>query len=664
MIASGGRTWFTADEIAAFGLPGLPSTKRKVNQRAEKECWSAALEDGLPLARVRKGARGRAIEYHVSLLPAAAQAVLVQRGVVFVSQQTNNADLPVAANDTATSQLWTWYDSQSAKVKAEAERRALILVDVDAYRATGMTETMAVSQAARSAGVSSSTLWNWLALVKGVAPAERLPHLAPRRKGGGVSAEVDAELWQMLLSDYLRLAGPSFMTCYRRVAETAEKMGLALPHAKTLQRKLEAEVPPQVITLSRKGKEALRRMLPAQIRSVSELHAMELVNIDGHKADVFVKWPDGRVGRPMIIAIQDIYSRKYLAWRVAESEDMVTARLVFADLFKKWGIPKGLLSDNGRAFASKWLTGGARTRFRFKIRDEDPLGVLTALGITVHWAKPYRGQSKPIERGFRDFCDAIAKHPAFDGAYTGNTPLAKPEDYGSRAIDIETFCSVFDAGVAEHNRRLGRRTEMGGGQRSFDQVFEESYAKSVISKAVGKASEEQLRLALFAADQVSTDRKNGAVRLAGNSYWTPELSQVAGQKVTIRFDPEDLTKPVHVYDRAGRYLVSAPIWAATGFLDMAAAKERQRLEKRHARAAKEAREALNLLTAAQLVDRLPVYEEDEVQPSVRPAATRIVRNRGQTAAALKTVSEAAQEPLHDQFMGQLSTAIGRMRLVE
>ncbi|WIA55483.1 transposase domain-containing protein [Sphingobium sp. WTD-1] len=128
---------------------------------------------------------------------------------------------------------------------------------------------------------------------------------------------------------------------------------------------------------------------------------------------------------------------------LAESEDMVTARLVFADLFQKWGIPKGLLSDNGRAFASKWLTGGARTRFRFKIRDEDPLGVLTALGITVHWAKPYRGQSKPIERGFRDFCDAIAKHPAFDGAYTGNTPLAKPEDYGSRAIDIETFWRDF-----------------------------------------------------------------------------------------------------------------------------------------------------------------------------------------------------------------------------
>src|SRR3546814_11919637 len=86
---------------------------------------------------------------------------------------------------------------------------------------------------------------------------------------------------------------------------------------------------------------------------------------------------------------------------------MVTARLVFADLFQNWGIPKGLLADNGRAFASKWLTGGAKTRFRFKVRDEDPTGLLVALGVTIHWAKPYRGQSKPIERGFSDLCVAV-----------------------------------------------------------------------------------------------------------------------------------------------------------------------------------------------------------------------------------------------------------------
>tara|TARA_R110000868_G_scaffold230335_2_gene483467 strand:+ start:5530 stop:7518 length:1989 start_codon:yes stop_codon:yes gene_type:complete len=661
IVSGGGKSWFTAQEIADLALPGMTKAKRKVNERADSEGWKVAMDgSGMPLARPRKGSRGGGIEFHVSLLPASAVAELVKRGIVYVSQKTNTPDLPVPANDTASGQMWAWFDGQSAKVKAEAERRALIIVDVDAYKASGLTASDSVAHAARQAGISSSTLWNWLALIEGVPSTDRLPHLAPRLKGGGKCADVDPDVWQALLSDYLRFSQPSWMTCYRRAEQLAASLGLTLPHQKTLYRKLVAEVPQAVITANREGKEALRRMLPAQIRSVADLHAMELVNIDGHKADVFVRWPDGRIGRPTIVAIQDVYSRKFLSWRVAESEDMVTARLVFADLFAKYGIPAGLLSDNGRAFASKWLTGGAKTRFRFKIREEYPTGVLTALGIKVHWAKPYRGQSKPIERGFRDFCDAIAKHPAFEGAYTGNTPLAKPENYGHSAVDLETFCRVWDEGIAAHNAQLGRRTEMGGGQRSFDQVFAESYARS----AIGKATEEQLRLALFAADQVSTDRTTGAVKVAGNSYWCAELAQLAGQKVTIRFDPDDLTRPVHVYDRAGRFLVTAPLWQATGFLDMAAAKDRQRLEKRHQKAAREATDALNLLSAAQLVDRLPKYDDDSAEPSVRPAATRIVRHRGQTAAALKAVSEAVQEPLSDQFMGQFSSAVSALRLVE
>src|SRR3546814_14857907 len=91
---------------------------------------------------------------------------------------------------------------------------------------------------------------------------------------------------------------------------------------------------------------------------------------------------------------------------------------------------KGLLADNGRAFASKWLTGGAKTRFRFQVRDEAPTGLLVALGVTIHWAKPYRGQSKPIERGFRALCDSVAKHPAFEGPLTRNRPHPKPANTG------------------------------------------------------------------------------------------------------------------------------------------------------------------------------------------------------------------------------------------
>ncbi|ALJ14236.1 transposase domain-containing protein [Sphingopyxis macrogoltabida] len=632
-MTTGGKVWFTASELADTGLAGLPKRKREINRLADIQNWKVAADDrGARLARRRAG-RGGGFEYHVSLLPAAARADLVRRGLVASEGAAE------AGNCNDVSNLWHWLAEQPEAIRAEAQRRASILACIEMFESSGMPRSSAVTAVAASEGVSAGTLWNWLRLVNGVTGADRLPHLAPRRQGGGVEAEVDAESWQELLSDYLRLSGPSWSTCYDRVAKKAKKRGITLPHSRTLLRKLQREVPEQVVTLRRKGEEALRGMLPAQIRSVADMQAMELVNIDGHRCDVFVRWPDGRIIRPTMIAIQDVYSRKFLSWRFAESEDMVTARMVFADLFAKWGIPKGLLTDNGRAFASKWLTGGAKTRFRFKIRDEDPTGLLVALGIQIHWAKPYRGQSKPIERGFRDLCDAIAKHPAFEGAYTGNRPDAKPENYGSKAVDFETFQQVWNAGMEAHNARLGRRSEMAGGRKSFDQVFEESYGRS----AIGKATEEQLRMALLAADQVRTDRKTGAIALAGNRYWAPELSEIAGQPVTVRFDPEQLHAPIHVYDRAGRFLVTAPLWEATGFLDMAAAKQRQRLERNWRKSAKAAAEALDLLSADELVARMPDYDAEEAAP--QPGAARMVRHRGQTVAQMKPVSQAAEKVL-------------------
>jgi hypothetical protein len=63
----------------------------------------------------------------------------------------------------------------------------------------------------------------------------------------------------------------------------------------------------------------------------------------------------------------------------------------------------------------------------------------------IHWVTPYHGQAKPIERAWLDFCGRIAKHPAFAGAYTGNSPVAKPENYGSRAVKWADFERVVNS---------------------------------------------------------------------------------------------------------------------------------------------------------------------------------------------------------------------------
>ena len=625
--------WFTAAELAEMHLSGLSGAKRKINALADEQNWAVACgPNGEPLARRRNG-RGGGYEYHASLLPAAARADLARRGhqVEQVGQDGEGCD-----GDSA---LWNWYGQQSDAVKAEARRRIAILDRVATFIEAGMSASTAVLAVSESDGIASSTIWNWRKLVHGVAAGDRLAAVAPRRHGGGREQEIDAELWRELLSDYLRLSQPRWSECCRRIEAIAKARGLTMPHWRTLWRKFEREVPAGVVILRRKGEDALRRSMPAQTRTVADLHAMELVNIDGHTCDVFVNWgndPKGNpiIARPTLVAIQDVYSRKFLSWRIARSENAVTARLVFADLFRTWGIPKEVWADNGRAFASKGLSGGAPRRFRFKTRDEDPEGLLIALGIKVHFTKPYHGQSKPIERGFRDLASAVAKLPAFQGAYTGNNPMAKPEDYRERAIDLESFKAIWGAGMAAHNAQANRRSEMARGVLSFDEVFAASYAVAPI----GKATDEQLRMALLASDNLRTDRKTSAITLAGNLYWSEELMEIPGTPVTVRFDPDDLTLPLHVHDRHGRFLCMAPIREATGYRDSAGAQERERLERRVRKAARDHLRQLDLLSVHELVARMPVYDEPE--PTPRPTVVRAVRTRGNAAIAIDATPDA------------------------
>lgn len=637
MTATGGKTWWTAAELAEQRLPGLSTAKRKINELAQANRWALRTDaSGLPLARPRIGRGGRALEYHLSVLPPSASAELVRRGL---TARVNpipapTGDTPTPANDAAVSsdraRLWDWYDQQTDTVKADAETRLKAIGGIEALEATGLTRTAAVNAMSVQVDAKPSTLWAWLKLVDGVAVEDRLPVLAPRRKGGGREAEIDAEAWRVFLSDYLRPERPTLASCYDRVQrEYCAPRGLKLPHPKTLARKLEREVDARVVIARRDGADALRATLPHQSRSVADLHALECVNIDGHRWDVFVKWPDGHIARPMMVAIQDVYSRKILAWRIGETESAVLTRLAFADLFKAYGIPKTCLLDNGRAFASKWITGGTANRFRFKIREEEPTGILTALGVQVRWALPFRGSSKPIERAFRDLCDTVAKHPAFAGAYTGNRPDAKPENYGSKAIPLETFRAIASAGIDAHNRRPGRRTEACHGRLSFEEAFEASYVQAPI----GKATPEQLRLALLAADQVSTDRKSGEIKLFGNRYWSPAMSALAGRKVVVRFDPDQLHQSLFVYGLDGRFLAEAELQAATGFLDAEAAKRRAKQEGELRKATRRAVDLQQLHNAEDLAALVASIERDVPEATPQPTVIRPVRVRGNAAAA-------------------------------
>ena len=659
MIHFGGAGyWFSAGDLAELKLPGLPGTKRKINELAEAQRWALRGDAaGKPMHRRRAG-KGGGYEYHVGVLPQAASFELIRRGLTPAPLKIETAPIAESCRDS----LWAWFDGQTQTVKTEAERRLTVVNAVEGLiTRTGATVTSAIGQAAETFGVSVATIHVWRGLVKGARPDDCLPRLAPRRTGGGATAEIDDGAWQFFLSAYLRPEKPTLTNAYDAlIRDYATPRGLKMPVLKSFQRRMEREVDARVIISRRQGDDALRGTIPSQQRSVADLHALKLVNIDGHRWDVFVRWPDGTIARPMMVAIQDVYSRKMLAWRIGPTESALLTRLAFADLFRNHGIPEGCLLDNGRAFASKWITGGAKTRFRFKIREDEPTGLLPALAINVHWALPYRGSSKPIERGFKILCEHGAKDLVFAGAYTGNNTLAKPENYGETAIPLDVFTARIDQIIKFHNAKAGRRTEMARG-RSYDDVWTESYQGA----AIRKATEHQLKLALLTADLVTADRKTGEIRFMGNSYYTDALFGLRGQKVTIRFDPDNLHGDIHVYGPGGEFVATAPVQSAIGFLDTAAAKTRMKQEADLRRRTRELEQNMDLLSAQRLVELMPDDVDDEPQQPT-PSVIRPVRASGRavaSAAAVKPARASMLDQMADLYAPTQITDRSHLRVV-
>lgn len=635
------KQFFSIAELAAANLPDLPRTEGSIDNLARARRWKSNPE----FARQVPGRTKRVWEYHISLLPPAAQTRLT----VLHSSPANDDGERIAARRKA---LWDHFEALSSQHKQTCEQRLQILADVTEMDAAGFRKGDAIAFVCHKNGIAKSAFYEWQRMTDGWDRADWLAALAPNFSVGSDRSDCHSKAWEFLKSDFLRPEGSAFSECYRRTVDAAAREKWSpIPSERSLRRRLDDEVPKAVQTLARKGKDKAKMLYPAQRRSRTHLHAMQKVNMDGHKLDVFVKVPwSAKPVRVFLLGIQDLYSGKIVGWRVSDSENKETVRLIIGDMVEHHGIPDAIYLDNGRAFASKWITGGAENRFRFKVRDEDPRGLLVTLGVQLHWTTPYSGQSKPIERAWRDLAEKISKHPRCAGAYVGNKPDAKPENYGTRAIPLEEFRQHVAEQIAAHNAQLGRTGGNCGG-RSFDQTFEASMADP--ATIVRVATNAQRALWLLASEVIRTQKGSGEIHFQGNRYWSRELNQHAGQKVTIRFDPDNLHAAIKVYDLANALICNADCIADTGFDDQEAARTHARKRRDYQKAIAAERDAHAALSAQQLADIITRGNKasPEPEPRARPQVTRLLTVRAPATAA--AISE-------DEFESSFSRGLARV----
>lgn len=473
------------------------------------------------------------------------------------------------------------FSRRPTAIQHEAARR---LPHVRAFHALGGTEASVATRyaiVAKQAGESCSTIRRWVRACRGLDPGDWLIALAPGYGLRTVERE-DAhspEALEFIKSEYFRLTKPALAPIWRRAQHMSTERGWTISSYATVKRLIDRE-PRWRHVLAREGAETFDRLYPTQQRDYADLRVHQIWCGDGRKADVFCIFRDGTIGRPIVVSFMDIRTRVILGYAIGnvESADLIRLAVKYA-AEKSRALPEEVLIDNGRGFASKLLTGGAPNRFRFKVKQEDPLGIFPLLGIKIIWATPYAGRSKPLESFWRTIAEAEKR---FSGAYCGNTPDARPEDFDpKKAVQIESYRRLIDETLALYHRKPHRGAAMRG--LSPSAVYEELIQRT----PVRSPTREQLRLCLLAAEQIKLDPRDHAIRLLGNRYWSAKLADLNPTSLyTARFNPENASDPISLYQEA-RFICEAPLLHRTGFRDAQAAKDHLRAKAQFKRALKD-----------------------------------------------------------------------------
>lgn len=531
------------------------------------------------------------------------------------------------------------FERAPAGAKARAKDRLAALQRFNELVRVGASTHEAERAVEVAFGISPTTLWRLRKAVKGHSPDVWLFLLLPKWSGRTATAAMDEDAWLHYKADYGRLQRPAHTACYRRLLPKAIEMDWRVPSLSAVIARWDA-LPEWERVLLREGIEALSRRYPPQYRDYTTLNVHDLWVADGRKHDLFVRFPDGQVGRPIVVTFEDVRTRVVLGWAIGRTESADLIRLAMLHAIERAGaLPNALLLDNGRGFASKMLSGGTPRRNRFKIRAEDLIGIFVQLGIEVIWATPGHGQAKPIERYHRTMAE-MDRRPEFAGAYCGNKPDAKPEDCDpSKAVPLALFERILEEEIEGYCSRPHRGDGMDG--RSPRSIYEELLA----SASPRQPSATQLRMCMLAADSITL--QSDGFRLLGNRYWSPRVADLpVGKRYTLRFDPSDARRPVAVY-RDEKYVCEAALIDPVGFRDQTAAKEHARARSAFLRAKKDQVRAEQKMAASRSWSKPSIPEAEPPLPSEQ----RSDLPRAKVVKLLRPVTEPAGPPESDGARG-------------
>lgn len=379
-------------------------------------------------------------------------------------------------------------------------------------------------------------------------------------------------VWGIFCDFYLDESRKTVRECMRLTAQELENSGrenlLPLASESSFGRAIQSCIEVQFIQFFRFGQKAYRDQCePIIKRSYEDIQSNDIWVCDNHTFDIFLN--DGKHKKPVrvyLTAFMDVRSRKMVGWYVTDTPCSDATLQALRRGIEKYGIPKKILSDNGREFLTLDI-GGRGFRKGGQKEDEHYIPtILDQLQIDFRTALPKRARSKTIERAFREIKEQFSK--LFEG-YTGGNIAERPERLKTIAKKAENF-TPFEEFIRYVDTYIegcyNYQTSEGVGMRG--KTRNQVYAENLYE--LRTATSEELNLMLMRNSRMVTFQQSGlTLRLYGTeiTYWSEELwKSHLKEKVYYRYNPDDL-REIRVYDEQDRFIGTAQQRPALGYYD-------------------------------------------------------------------------------------------------
>lgn len=366
-------------------------------------------------------------------------------------------------------------------------------------------------------------------------------------------------------------------------------------------------IPFAVVKYFREGDKAFEDdAAPYISRMYEELEVGDVWVADSHTLDI-MSIEDGteRIHRLTVISFMDVRSRLVTGWHITENPSSEGVLYALRKGILRYGIPRYIYVDNGKEFLC-FDIGGRGHRKKRKTEDHIPPGVFARLGVQMWNARVRNAKTKTIERTHREYKDCFSRLIA---GFCGGSPEEKPEKLKktlktkkNMLMDSELIQNFGLYIEGMYNETPSKGVGMYG--RSPIEVYNEE----LISKRTATA--EDLNLMLMRSTRVQTvGRKGVQLELYGEKlyYWNPEfLIEYQGQKVYLRYDPEDL-REVRIYNQKDEYLCTVPCDNET-ILKYGSSKEDVKVAHQKIRSFKKVVKAYNENSGLEAFDKIDAFD--------------------------------------------------------